>query len=72
MRNDFWKTDHCDEWCPECEAEVELPWEFKVHICPNCGRPILPCSICEMGVYECSDCPLEEQRQKLEKELGLS
>jgi len=54
----------CDfnEECPECETEVELSPVFKVQECPNCGKPILPCSICrdlDLSPDSCNDCPLE-------------
>jgi len=43
------------ELCPECEAEVEIP-AYGRSVCPECGAPILPCSMCgrctEPCVYE--------------------
>jgi predicted RNA-binding Zn-ribbon protein involved in translation (DUF1610 family) len=57
----------CYELCPHCNCEVELENEFKVQYCPECGKNIVPCSICplqEMG--KCStNCPLEEYANKL-------
>jgi predicted RNA-binding Zn-ribbon protein involved in translation (DUF1610 family) len=52
------------EWCPHCEDEVELNDNFCVQICPKCGHPILPCSICEhtndKGCHtKCDTCPLD-------------
>lgn len=35
-----------DEWCQNCENEVELVNEFVRQACPNCGATILPCSLC--------------------------
>lgn len=49
-------TDKCDEWCPHCETEVELDTDFKMQICPNCGKPIAPCNLC--GGICVKPCPL--------------
>lgn len=52
------------EYCPHCDMEVKLPFELKVHICPNCGKHIVACSICE--TMSCaSKCPLETLCRKL-------
>ena len=53
------------ELCPYCDTEVELKHEFKAQLCPNCGRLILPCSICEhvnnKGCHtKCDTCPLDK------------
>lgn len=53
------------EMCPLCDNEVELPWEFRIHTCPKCGKPILPCSICPTEYSQCSKCPLEQLRNSL-------
>jgi len=53
------------EYCPFCEQEVELKNEFKVQICPNCGKHILPCSIC--AKEHCQDCELERVREEIIK-----
>jgi hypothetical protein len=45
------------EWCPLCQAEVELPRIFKPHTCTNCQEKIIPCAQCED--QNCSECPLE-------------
>lgn len=60
------------EYCPYCEDEVELKDEFKVQVCPNCGRPIIPCSTCDMRRTPCFKCPLQEERDKLYYELGFN
>lgn len=44
------------EWCPECDCEVLLQNVFKTQICPNCGKPILPCAQCKDN--NCTNCPL--------------
>ncbi len=42
-----------DETCPRCEAEVHVPSD-RVSLCPECGWPVRPCSMC----LECKDpCP---------------
>jgi hypothetical protein len=53
------------EECPHCDNEVKLKWVFEVQECPECHKPILPCSICEHtnenGCHtECSTCPLND------------
>ena len=59
------------ELCPICEDEVQLKNEFKLQICPTCGKYIVPCSICqslnENG--KCSnDCGLSKLADILNKE----
>lgn len=49
----------CYELCPECENEVVLENGFAVQTCPECGKPILPCSICD-GCR--TPCPLEKYK----------
>ena len=44
------------EVCPCCDEEVFLKEDFTKQVCPNCGKPILPCSQCE--VRDCGNCPL--------------
>lgn len=49
-----------EEWCPHCDECVDLEEDFKVQKCPNCGKWIVPCSICPLE--NCSKhCPLERQ-----------
>lgn len=47
------------EYCPFCETEVELQTELKVQKCPNCGKYIVPCSICSLDSCV-SKCPLDK------------
>ena len=35
-----------DEWCAYCGEEVVIP-SYRESTCPNCGAPILPCSMCD-------------------------
>jgi hypothetical protein len=51
---DYSKT--CVEMCPNCEYEVVLESKFKMQLCPICGKPIAPCSLCDASA--CGDCPL--------------
>jgi predicted RNA-binding Zn-ribbon protein involved in translation (DUF1610 family) len=59
--------DYTFEMCPECETEVKLTDNFEIQECPNCHKPIMPCSICEHGYvpelnnrcHSCTTCPLE-------------
>ena len=50
-----------DETCPNCEAEVRVPND-RISLCPECGWPIRPCSMCQ----ECtSPCPYGEETYAL-------
>ena len=60
------------EYCPHCENEVMLTDEFKVQICPECGKAIVPCSICPFQPYKCSsNCPLEALCNQLNEKMGV-
>jgi predicted RNA-binding Zn-ribbon protein involved in translation (DUF1610 family) len=48
--------DTCWEMCAECEEEVMLKTEFRMQVCPNCGKPIAPCNLC--GGICPTPCPL--------------
>lgn len=46
------------EWCSECDTEVEIKANFQTaQVCPNCGKPIRPCSMCFMDSDSCQYCP---------------
>lgn len=53
-----------EEYCGHCDQYVYLEDELKVQVCPNCGKAIVPCSICPMlddknyHLLHCSFCPL--------------
>lgn len=49
-------SETVEEWCSNCEYEVELLREFKEQICPMCQCKILPCAQCEL--QDCPNCPL--------------
>jgi hypothetical protein len=55
------------EWCPECCDEVVLLHDFDVQMCPSCGRPILPCSLCVDCLGWDSGCPLRYKYDILTK-----
>jgi len=40
------------EWCPHCEEEFEID-AHKPSNCPECGKIILPCSMCDMDTQVC-------------------
>ncbi len=44
------------EMCPHCEEEVEIKQTISKQNCPKCGKPILPCSMCDMEETECQKC----------------
>jgi predicted RNA-binding Zn-ribbon protein involved in translation (DUF1610 family) len=35
-----------EEYCPHCDQYVKLDAELKVQTCPNCGKRIVTCSMC--------------------------
>ena len=51
------------DWCPNCEHEVELGYNYKVQRCPVCSIDIMPCSLCEkyFSGEGCYNCPLENK-----------
>lgn len=58
FKDDADPEDETEEWCPHCDSCVNLCGELKVQKCPNCGKWIVPCSLCPLT--NCStDCPLE-------------
>jgi hypothetical protein len=62
--------DKIYEMCPHCENEVLLDFIFDVQICPSCGRPILPCSLCETCLGWNDKCPLKEKQAEMELDLN--
>ena len=63
------------ECCPICEAEVLLKnAEFRKPIkCPNCGKYIMPCSLCHSDcVSNCRWESLNRDTGVFEKELKMS
>lgn len=56
--------DYIWEYCPHCDMDVKLPRELKVHICPNCGKHVVACNLCETRSCA-SKCPLDALCRKL-------
>lgn len=57
------------ELCPLCEEEVKLQAKSEVQRCPECGKWIAPCAMCDLDVVICSDCKIAQQADLLnEKE----
>lgn len=52
------EKDRFDEYCSHCRTHVDLPYEFEMQICPNCGSSITPCNLCNHKVCDCGNCPL--------------
>lgn len=58
------EDDKVEAYCGHCDEYVYLEDELKVQVCPNCGKAIVPCSICPMldeknyYLHNCSSCPL--------------
>lgn len=53
------------EYCPHCDHEVELAYEFKIQRCPDCGKLIAPCNLCNHDLCDCANCPLAKLTAKL-------
>ena len=64
------EDDEVYEYCPHCDCEVALKNEFKVQICPECGKYIVPCNICPLlADGKCPNlCPLSDLANKMNKE----
>ena len=59
------------EFCSYCGDEVMLENVFKLQRCPNCGRPIVPCSICPHN--DCTtQCKLSKTSDRLNKKFDES
>lgn len=66
---DYRRGEDTWELCPFCEEEVMLQnvKKFEPQPCPNCGRKILPCSLCtEEDIQYCDKCPVVKYRKKRE------
>lgn len=49
--------DYTIEFCPWCEQEVAIHSK-GITACPNCGKPLAPCSVCQDERGGCiSPCP---------------
>ena len=63
----FFEDSSTDEICPYCSAEVELPPHKGIFECPECGKLIVSCSMCEPNKQNCSNCKLCQLAEKQEK-----
>lgn len=53
------------ELCPHCDSEVKIPADYPSN-CPNCGKTILPCSMCNMDQVNCNRCIFEIREEKIQ------
>lgn len=63
----FFEDSPTDEICPYCSAEVELPPHKGIFECPECGKLIVSCSMCEPNKQNCSNCKLCQLAAKQEE-----
>lgn len=58
--------DTTEEYCSECGSTITLPAEFKIHVCPECGKHLVPCNLCPLDESRnCTKCPLSVLAEKL-------
>lgn len=38
--------DKIKKQCSNCLKEVELESKMEVQVCPECGKPLTPCTLC--------------------------
>lgn len=50
-----------EEYCAHCGDEVMIDAVPKIQECPECGEPIIPCCMCDMGKTDCEKCQIEKQ-----------
>ena len=51
------REDYTIEYCPFCDQEVAIR-AHGVTACPECGKPLAPCSVCHDERGGCIDpCP---------------
>ena len=72
--NEWAKESAIDEFyevCPECGLENELPADYRIHQCGQCGFRLLPCAMCLDFTYDedpcaptpCAKCPFHYEDQ---------
>lgn len=70
-------NEKLEEYCGHCDEYVYLENELKVQKCPNCGKMIVPCSICPMleqdnyHLMKCASCPLAKLCEEVNSEEYL-
>lgn len=59
-----------EEICPHCDTPVNLPPHKGIYECPNCGKLIVCCSMCEDRT--CIDCKycIDEELQAEKQKVG--
>jgi predicted RNA-binding Zn-ribbon protein involved in translation (DUF1610 family) len=54
------EMEYLNQYCNHCDSMVHVDEVLMVQKCPECGKWIIPCSVCPME--KCSKhCPLERQ-----------
>lgn len=47
------RDNEVTECCPHCDREITVSWDVEQDgyqiFCPNCGEPIMLCSMCDRG-----------------------
>lgn len=44
-------SDYTIEYCPWCDSE-QVIYSKGITACPNCGKPLAPCSVCDCCNYD--------------------
>lgn len=53
-----------EETCPHCDTTVELPAHLGIYECPECGKLIVACSMCDDGRVTCFKCKFAKLTDK--------
>lgn len=57
MKANMKPEDYTIEYCPYCDREVAIR-SHGITACPSCGKPLAPCTVCEVERGECHfPCP---------------
>lgn len=62
------RLDYTIEYCPWCDQETAIH-AIGITACPNCGKPLAPCSVCHAD-YGCCPNPCRTTAQVLKKMNG--
>ena len=59
--------DYTVEYCPFCDSE-QVIYAKGITACPNCGKPLAPCSMCDdcdytTCPYGCTGAPDDEYKE---------
>lgn len=62
---DWISENYTPEYCPWCDSE-QIIYANGITACPNCGRPLAPCSVCgdckDPCPYGCTGGPEDEHK----------